>query len=446
MSEAQDSGSVSTKLSRIAQIARERPELAFTSLAHHIDIEFMREAFRRIRKGGAVGVDGQTAAEYETELNKNLESLLERFKAGTYRAPPVRRVYIPKASGKLRPIGIPTLEDKVLQRAVLMLLEAIYEEDFHDCSYGFRPNRSAHRALATTRELLMKTNGGWIIEADLQSFFDTIDHQHLRSFLDRRLRDGVVRRQIDRWLSAGVLEDGAISRSELGSPQGGVISPLLANIFLHEVLDTWWQNEVKPRLRGSGELVRYADDYVLLFAREDDARRVLEVLPKRVERFALKLHPEKTRLIDFRSPARKPQGTGEGDQKQTFDLLGFTHYWGRTRRGWWVVKHSTARSRFTRAVKAMNEWCRSARHLPIPEQQKTLSQKLRGHFAYYGISGNARAIGRFQRETLRIWRKWLGRRSFKARVTWQRFWELMKFHPLPPPRIVHNLKTFAANP
>lgn len=269
---------VSTKLQGIAELARKAPDLAFTTLAHHIDLELLQEAYRRTRKDGATGIDGQTATEYAANLQENLQSLLNRFKSGTYRAPPVRRVHIPKADGKtLRPIGIPTFEDKVLQRAVTMVLEAIYEQDFLDCSYGFRPNRSAHQALEALWRGLMDMGGGVVIEVDIKNYFDTVEHGHLRSFLDRRVRDGVLRRAIDKWLKAGVFEESSMHRADEGTPQGGVVSPLLSNIYLHEVLDTWFASDVVPRLQGRAFMVRYADDVVIVLAIEDDARRVMEV-------------------------------------------------------------------------------------------------------------------------------------------------------------------------
>jgi len=251
---------ISTRLQRIAELAKKAP-VALTTLAHHIDIEFLREAYRRTRKDGATGVDGQTATMYAEKLDENLRSLLDRFKSGTYKAPPVRRVNIPKGDGaKTRPIGIPTFEDKVLQRAVTMVLEAIYEQDFLPCSFGFRPGRSAHDALQVLWEGLMEMGGGWVLEVDIQGFFDSLDHGHLRDFLDQRVRDGVVRRTINKWLKAGVLDGGTLSRPDAGTPQGGVVSPLLANVYLHEVLDKWFESEVKPRLDGRALLIRYADD------------------------------------------------------------------------------------------------------------------------------------------------------------------------------------------
>jgi len=420
--------SVSTRQDRIAELARLHPEVAFTSLAHHMDMEWLKEAFRRTRKGGAVGVDEQSGVEYAVNLEANLQALLNRAKDGdTYKAPPVRRTYIPKADGSQRPLGIPTFEDKVLQRAVVMLMEPLYEQDFLDCSYGFRPRRSAHLALERIWQGLMSTKGGWVVDADIRKYFDTLDHAHLRAILDRRMRDGVLRRLIGKWLKAGVLDQGCLTYPESGTPQGGVISPLLANIYLHEVLDVWFEKEVKPRLRGSAFLVRYADDFVMGFALEEDARRVMEVLPKRFEKFGLKIHPDKTRLVEFKKPTepRDPKG-GPG----SFDFLGFSHYWGKSKTGNWVVKRKTAKSRLSRALKSIGEWMCKHRHRPIPEQRRTLNQKLVGHFRYYGITGNSKALGRYRNEVVRRWRNWLNRRSQHARMCWKRMTKLLAKYPL----------------
>jgi RNA-directed DNA polymerase len=434
--------SISTKLQRIAELARRAPSMVLTTLAHHIDIDFLREAYRRTRKDGATGVDGQTAEAYAAALGINLQRLLDRLKAGTYRAPPVRRVHIPKGNGTTRPIGIPTFEDKVLQRAVAMVLEAVYEQDFLVCSYGFRPDRSAHQALEALRNGLMEMNGGWVVELDIQRFFDTLDHGQLRDLLDQRVRDGVVRRAIDKWLKAGVLENGNVTSPEEGTPQGGVVSPLLANIYLHEVLDLWFEREVKPRMRGKAFLIRYADDAVLVFADEADARRVLEVLPKRFGKYNLTLHPEKTRLVAFKRPALVAPKSGA----VSFDLLGFTHYWTRSRKGYWVIKRKTARSRLQRALKRVADWCKEHRHMPVRDQARLLRQKMSGHYGYFGITGNSRAVTRFFHGVRVAWRKWLDRRSQHRHMPWARFERLMKRYPLPAPVCVHSLYRAVANP
>lgn len=443
MTETSDSEIVSTRQRRIAELAKQTPQMGLTSLNHHLDLAWLREAYRRTRKDGAVGVDGQTAAAYEEHLEDNLRSLLERAKSGTYRAPPVRRVYIPKGGSttETRPIGIPTLEDKILQRAIVMLLEPIYEQDFYDCSHGFRPGRSAHQALESLWTQTMQSGGGWILEIDIRKFFDTLDHAHLRALLQQRVRDGVVLRLIGKWLNAGVMESGAVTYPEAGSPQGGVVSPLAANVYLHYVLDVWFHEEVVPRLKSHAFLIRYADDAVMGFACEDDARRVLEVLPKRFGKYGLTLHPEKTRLVPFRRPPLRPapKGGPSADGPGTFDLLGFTHYWGRSRQGKWIVKRKTAASRFTRAVRTIAHWCRLHRHRPIPEQHQTLCQKLRGHCAHYGITGNSIALNRFREEVKRQWWKWLGRRRSGNRPTWNWFIRLQARYPIPNAVAVHSV-------
>jgi group II intron reverse transcriptase/maturase len=448
MAGAQEPVDVSTKQQRIAELARERPEMGFTSLAHHIDIDWLREAYRLTRKDGAVGVDGQTGEDYAVDLEGNLRSLLERAKSGTYHAPPVRRVHIPKAGSatETRPLGIPTFEDKVLQRAVVMVLEAVYEQDFRDCSYGFRPGRSAHQALDSIWRQTMDMGGGWILDVDVRKFFDTIDHGHLRDFLKRRIRDGVLLRLIGKWLNAGVLEDGCTTHPATGSPQGGVVSPILSNLFLHYVLDEWFAREVQPRLKGTAFLIRYADDFVMGFACEEDARRVLAVLPKRFAKYGLTIHPEKTRLVPFERPRRDPARAGEARREPpgTFDLLGFTHVWSRSRAGNWVVKRQTSRSRFSRGLRSLKEWFRANRHLAPAAQHETLCQKLRGHFAYYGITGNSVALSRFRRSAVRLWRRSLSRRRRAGPLAWDWFDRFLGRYPLPPPIPIHSVCRHAA--
>jgi RNA-directed DNA polymerase len=441
MAGTQHPQTVSTKLERIADLAKRKPGVALLTLAHHIDIEWLEEARRRIRKDGAVGVDGRTSAEYAENLEKNLRSLLDRAKSGDhYRAPPVRRVHIPKGDGsKTRPIGIPTFEDKILQKAVAMVLEAVYEQDFLPCSYGFRPRRGAHDALEALWKEMMSMGGGWVLEGDIEKFFDSVDHTKLREVLSQRVRDGVLIRLIGKWLNAGVMEDGEVRHPETGTPQGGVISPLLANVFLHEALDVWWERDVRTRLRGRAALIRYADDFVLVFETEEDARRVAEVLPKRFEKYGLRLHPEKTRLVRFEKPTSPPPPGGEGGAPTSFDLLGFTHFWGKSLKGDWVVKRKTAKDRFSRTLRRIATWCRLNRHLPIREQHSALVRKLRGHDAYFGITGNAASLGLLRHWVQRIWQKWLNRRSWKAKMTWTRMNRLLGIFPLPSPRVVHSI-------
>jgi group II intron reverse transcriptase/maturase len=424
---------VCTKQQRLAELARESPQSAFTSLNHYLDVEWLREAYRRTRKDSAPGVDGQTAAQYALELDERLADLLERAKSGRYVAPPVKRVHLPKGPGTTRPIGLPTFEDKVLQRALVMVLEPIYEQEFLACSYGFRPGRSCHQALEGLWQAITAMGGCWLIDADISKFFDTLDKGHLRAMLDRRVRDGVIRRLIGKWLSAGVLEAGEVWYPERGTPQGGVLSPLLSNIYLHEVLDTWFEQEVRPRMRGRAFLVRYADDFVMGFEREDDARRVMAVLPQRFGRFGLSIHPEKTRLLEFYPP--KPTG----GPAPSFNFLGFTHHWAVSRRGRPYVQRQTRKERLGRSLRAVSDWCRVHRHQSLTEQWQHLQAAMRGHYAYYGITGNLRRLQRYYEAVRRLWLKWLRRRSNRRALTWERFAQILERYPLPPPRVVHSV-------
>jgi group II intron reverse transcriptase/maturase len=439
MGEASNSSTVSTKLERIAKLAKELRGVPLQTLAHHIDMDWLREAYRRTRKDGAPGVDGKTASEYAEHLEDNLSALLARLKAGRYRAPAVRRVHIPKGDGsQTRPIGIPTFEDKLLQRAVAMVLEAVYEQEFHDFSYGFRPGRSAHQACNALRDTTMQMAGGWVLEVDIRKFFDCVDHEHLRQILGRRIRDGAILRLIGKWLNAGVMEGLELSHPQAGTPQGGVISPLLANIYLHEVIDEWFVQDVRPRLKGRAALVRYADDLLFVFARKDDAERVLAVLPKRMGKYGLTIHPDKTRLVPFHRPGRQD---GVSDGPGTFDLLGFTHHWALSRNGKWVVKRRTAKDRVRHTLRRIAVWCRKHMHDNIENQHRALVRKLNGHYAYFGVTSNYAALARVWHRTTAIWRKWLGRRSQNGLVRWAAMHVLMERFPLPRPRIVHRYIT-----
>jgi RNA-directed DNA polymerase len=427
---------VSTKQQRIAELAKQQPEMSFTSLNHYLDVDWLREAYLCLRQASAPGYDGQTVADYGKDLESNLQSLLNRAKSGSYFAPPVRRVHIPKGTGKeTRPIGIPATEDKLLQRAVSMLLEPIYEQDFLACSYGFRPGRSAHGALSDLWSQCMTSGIQWILDMDISKFFDTLEPSHLRSFLQHRVRDGVITRLIGKWLHAGVLEEGVLHYPEAGTPQGGSISPLLSNVYLHYVLDQWFAQEVKPRLRGRAFMVRFADDAVMGFEFQEDAEKVFRVLPKRFGKYGLTIHPDKTRLVAF----GKPRGT-QGKRPGTFDFLGFTHYWGKSRRGKWIVKTKTARERLSRGLRRIDAWCRRNRHEPVAEQHRELCQKIRGHYAYYGMTGNGLWLKKFNQGVRRIWQKWLHRRSrTPSDMPWDRFVRLMERYPFPPIRVVHSV-------
>jgi len=414
--------SVSTRQRHIADMAKKYAGSPLTTLSHHLDLLWLWEAYGEIRRDSAPGVDGQTVAVYGENLEANLRSLLERAKSGSYQAPLVKRVHIPKSDTETRPIGMPTVEDKVLQRAVKMLLDAIYEQDFLDCSYGFRPGRSTHQALQALRETVMAMDGGWVLDVDVRKFFDTIPRQKLREVLSRRIGDGVITKLIHKWLKAGVWEAGEVTYPEAGTPQGGIISPLLSNVFLHEVLDGWFEFEIKPKLRGKAVLIRYADDFVVVCERRDDADALLEQVKVRFESYGLAIHPEKTRIVDFRHPWKS------GHKPQTFDFLGFTHYWEKTRRGGYAVTRKTRAKKFSAALQRIEGWCKKHRHKTLPEQHEELSAQ---------VSGNYRALANFCDRVKRKWHYWLNRRS-RERSDGERLWELLDtYFVLPAPRIVH---------
>jgi RNA-directed DNA polymerase len=441
--DTQRSKRVSTKQERIAEAVRRYRNESLTSIHHHIDMDWMLEAYQRIRKDSAPGLDGQTVVQYGVNLEENLLSLLDRAKSGKYFAPPTRRVEIPKGKGReTRPISIPTTEDKVLQRAVVMALEPIWEESFHDFSYAFRPKRSPHQALSYLRDQLMENKVRWVLDVDIRKYFDTLDKEKLRKMVDSRVRDGVITQLIDKWLKAGVVDGKELFYPKKGTPQGGVISPILSNICLHEVLDHWFATEVKKRLKGRSFIVRFADDAVLGFENEEDAKRVHKVLKLRLEKYGLELHPEKTRLVPFRKPPYNVAKRRDGrEPPETFDYLGFCHYWGKSLKGNWVVKQKTAKDRFIRGLKKISEWCRKNRHMDIKSQHKILCKKLNGHNGYYGVTNNGASLQRFREEVKKIWRKWLNRRSRKSGdMTWDRFSILLrKYFPFPPARVVHSI-------
>jgi len=372
-------------------------------------------------------------------VDANLSRLLERFKSGRYRAPALRRVYIEKdGSQSPRPLGIPTLEDKVLQRAVVMALEPVFEQSFLPCSYGFRPKRSAHDAVSELWEGLMSLNGCWVLDMGISKFFDNVDKAHLAKMLDNRVQDGVIRRVIGKWLNAGVMESGVKHYPERGTPQGGVISPLLANIYLHDVLDVCFEQDVKPRLLNTAFMVRYADDAVLCFKAERDARQVMEVLGKRLERYGLSLNAGKTKLIKFTPQPNRSKCSDDDkdppDSSASFDFLGFTHTWQRSRKGRWVVVRRTAKDRFARALKFLWLWCRRNRHRLLVDQKALINRKLVGHYTYYGITGNSRSLGRFRFKVQTVWCYWLRRRISK-KLIWERLYRLLDRYSLAPARV-----------
>ncbi len=432
MTNASTLGSMSPELLRVVERAQREPEGRFHSLAHLIDVPALRRAYDRAREDAAVGVDGMTKERYGRDLEARLPDLHARLRTRRYRHQPIRRVHIPKGQGKTRPIGISAFEDKLVQDAVREVLEAIYEQDFLVCSYGFRPGRSPHDAVRALDRIVHRGEVSWILEADIVSFFDSVDRTALVEMLQTRVADGSLLRLIGKCLHVGVLDGEEYTRPEIGTAQGSVLSPLLGNIYLHYALDRWFEIEVKPRLRGRATLIRYCDDFVIGFEHEDDARRVMEVLGKRMGRFGLSLHPDKTRLVPFRRPpARQRGGKGPG----TFDFLGFTLYWRRLRSGRWGMWCKTRRASLRRAIQSVYDWCRRHRHQPVRGQHAALRRRLLGHFNYFGVNGNFRSLLLLVEATRRAWYKWLCRRSQRKRLTWGRFEDLLRQLPLPRPRI-----------
>jgi group II intron reverse transcriptase/maturase len=427
---------MSTQIDRLTELAKEDPKRQFYSIAHMITPEAMYAAFRGLRKKASAGVDGVTYEEYERDAARNIQTLHERLKKGKYQAQPLRRVYIPKENGKQRPLSIPALEDKIVQKAMVEILNAIYEQDFLDCSYGFRPGRGQHQALDEVRRVICTRPTGWILELDITAYFDSLVREQLMEMIERRIRDGSVLQLIRKCIQVGVIDEGRLLVSETGTGQGQTISPLLANIYLHYVLDEWFENEVKPRIRGAGHEIRFADDAELCFQYKEDAERVMEVLPKRFAKYGLTLHPEKTRLVEFGRYA-EANAKRQGKKPGTLDFLGFTHICARSRKGKFTVHVRTMKKRFKRGLTAIAEWCRENRHEPVDEQQKTLNAKLRGHYQYYGRPTNYRSIWRFFREVLHTWRKWLSRRTRGHGTTWEKYAAILRKHPLLRPRILH---------
>lgn len=431
MVDAVTSREVSPGLLKVAERAKRHPDVQMLALAHHIDEPALERAYRSLRRNAAVGVDGITVGQYGEQLAENLQTLRARMKAGQYRHQPILRVNIPKENGTTRPIGISTVEDKIVQGALRDVLQAVYEQDFVDCSYGFRPGRNAHDAIRKLDGVIKRGNANYIVEADIVSFFDSISRKVLMEMLRSRIADESLMRLVGKCLHVGVLEGQRYLEPDEGTAQGSSLSPLLGNVYLHHVLDVWFEHEVRPQLHGGSALVRYADDFVLCFERAEDAQHVWSILGERFKKFGLTLHPKKTRSFPFQPPR-------DGDRKgsATFDFLGFTLHWQRARKpGMWRVACKTRGARLRRAINAAIEWCRRHRHDSLKEQHLALTRKLNGHYNYYGVNGNLGALQRLRYVVTHAWRKWLNRRSQRARMNWKRFEELLKAHPLPVPTI-----------
>jgi group II intron reverse transcriptase/maturase len=432
MADALTLGSMSPELTKVADRAKREPGAVFHSLAHLITVSALTRAYGRQRKDAGVGVDGITKEKYGEELEKNLQDLHGRLKTGRYRHQPIRRVHIPKEPGKTRPIGISCFEDKLVQEVVREVMEAIYEREFVDNSFGFRPKRNAHDAIRALNRAVYRGEVNWVLEADFKSYFDSVDRARLTGMLQVKIADGSLLRLIGKCLNVGVLDGEEFSSPEVGTAQGSVLSPLLGNIYLHYVLDLWFEREVQPGLRGKATLIRYADDFVICFETREDAEKVMATLEVRMVQHGLTLHPDKTRLLPFGRPS-KGQTSGKGPA--TFDFLGFTAYWRRTRRGRWEMALKTRRARLARASQAVYDWCRRYRHLPVKEQHTALVRRIRGHNLYFGVNGNTRSLARLVNQAERAWHKWLNRRSQKSRLTWERFKRMMEDFPLPKPLV-----------
>lgn len=424
-------------LCRLSKLAQEDPACKFSSIAHLLTPQTLMEAFTSLRRQSSAGVDEVTYGDYEGQAEQNIRELWERLRKGTYRAQPLRRIYIPKEDGKQRAISIPALEDKIVQKATVRLLNAIFETDFLDCSYGARPGRNAHQALDEVDRLIFSQSITHVLELDIVSYFDVIVRSALMEMIERRISDRSLLRLIGKWINVGVIDAGRLLCSETGIGQGQVISPFLANVYLHNVLDEWFEDVVKPRLRGRAFLVRYMDDAVICFQNEQDAQRVLRVLSRRMGKYGLTLHPQKTRLIEFGRRALV-KARRLGGKPETFDFLGFTHISARSRGGHYTTWVRTMRKRMHRSVREVAQWCKAYRHRPVEEQRAALNAKLRGHYQYYGRSSNYPRMRQFYSAVRRIWGQWLGRRSRAGRFSVQAYRRFLQRHPLLLPRITHR--------
>ena len=431
------------KLSLISEHAKREPQLQFTSLAHLLNREFLKDCYNSLNRNKAVGIDGVCWKDYGEDLDDNVEWLLTRMKRKKYNPIPARRVYIPKDEKEKRPLGISALENKIVELGITRILRSIYEEDFLDCSFGFRPKRNCHQAINRVDKLIMAKPVNHIVEADIKGFFDNVSHEELLRFLEIRIVDRTLLELIVRFLKAGYVDDGLLVRSESGTPQGSILSPMLANIFLHYVLDTWFNETVKSSVSGFCELVRYADDFVCVVQSAEDAQRIEKALKARFERYGLEIHPDKSRAFSF------GRFEGENAMRQnrranTFDFLGFTHYCDKTRKGGFKVGRKTSRKKFKAKCKDMNLWLKSVRNLvKTKEWWKVLRAKLHGHYQYYGVSGNMPSISKYYSITVRFVHKWLNRRSQKKRMSWSKLKNYLSCYPLPKPSIKHNLYTLS---
>lgn len=423
----------------IALKAKEDPNCKFTSLIHLLTEDFLKECFRELKRNKSPGIDGVTVGEYEERLDENITNLVARLKAKQYRPKPVKRIYIPKPNGGKRPLGIPAIQDKIVQMAIKKILEAIFEQDFIDTSYSFRPNRSCHDALRQIDKIIMNCPVNFIVDMDISKFFDTVNHKCLMEFLRQRIVDTNLLQLISRFLKSGIMEEGNYFETDQGTPQGGVLSPVLANVYLHYVLDSWFETEVIPQLNGFAQLVRYADDFVICSENEKEARIFGVALRQRMSKFGLTISEDKSKIIEFGRCACQ-RARKYGFKCETFDFLGFTHFCDKTRRGKFKLGRKTSRKKFTQKMKDMNLWLKRIRNRnELEEWWKLLGIKLLGHYQYYGMSGNFRWLRHFYHHTVRLAFKWINRRSQKKSYNWEQFYNFTQFNPLPKPKIYHSL-------
>lgn len=433
-----DIGATWQKLSLISGHARRDPDFQFTSLAHLLDVEYLQDCYKSLNRNKAVGIDKVSWEEYGKDLEANLMQLVSRLKRKKYKPIPARRVYIPKSKTEKRPLGISALENKIVERGITWILESIYEQDFLNCSYGFRPNRDCHQALKELNDLIMFQPINHIVEADIKGFFDNVLHEKLIEFIRIRIKDTTLLNLIKKFLKAGYIDDGVLVKSDRGTPQGSILSPILANIFLHYALDTWFETTVKSHVKGFCEIVRYADDFICVVRYVDDAKRIEQGLQNRLNKYGLELHETKSRNISF-GRFELANAKSQKRRANTFDFLGFTHYCDKSRKGKFKVGRKTSRKKYSEKCREMNAWLKTIRNqVKTKDWWKILIVKLRGHYQYYGISENYNGIARFYQATIKMVRKWLNRRSQKRKMSWDKFTEYLGHYPLPKPKIVHS--------
>jgi len=428
---------------KISMSAKSNKTKQFISLAHNLNVELLKDCYFNLDRNKAVGIDKVSWQEYGVNLDKNLESLVEKLKRKKFKPLPARRVYIPKGNGETRPLGISTIENKIVESGITKILQSIYEADFLDCSYGFRPKRNTHQALNEIDTIIMTQPINHIVEADIKGFFDNVNHNMLMEFIKMRIRDTSLLLLIEKFLKAGYVDNNLLIKTDVGTPQGSILSPLLANIFLHYVLDTWYETIVKSHIKGYCEIVRYADDFICLVQYKDDADKILRALNNRFNKYGLRLHPDKTKVFSF-GKYERINAKKQKRKPNTFDFLGFTHFCDKTRRGYFKVGRKTAMKKFRAKIKELNIWLKQIRNsIPTKEWWQTLKAKLRGHFEYYGVSGNYPTIKRYYALAIKLAHKWLNRRSQKRRMSWSKMYNYLTLYPLPKPKIKHNFYTLS---